>query len=182
MDHTLAVLVEDKPGVLNRVASLFRRRQFNIESLTVGHTDQPGISRMTIVTECSDIETERLIAYLYKLVNVLQVNDLTNVANVTRDLAMIKVNATIDSRTHIMQIVDVFRARIVDVTNSSFIIEITGDEEKIEGFIENLRPFGIIEMGRTGIVALARGSMSQAASNTNGNGNGVKRPLPVQMN
>jgi acetolactate synthase-1/3 small subunit len=182
MDHTLAVLVEDKPGVLNRVASLFRRRQFNIESLTVGHTDQPGISRMTIVTECNDIETERLIAYLYKLVNVLQVNDLTNVANVTRDLAVIKVNASIENRTHIMQIVDVFRARIVDVTNTSFIIEITGDEEKIEGFIENLRPFGIIEMGRTGIVAMARGSMSQAAANTNGNGNGVKRPLPVQMN
>jgi acetolactate synthase I/III small subunit len=180
MYHTLAVLVEDKPGVLNRVASLFRRRQFNIESLAVGHTDQSGISRMTIVTECSDIEIERVIAYLYKLVNVLQVNDLTHVANVTRDLAMIKVNASIESRTHIMQIVDVFRARIVDVTSSSFIIEITGDEEKIEGFIENLRPFGIIEMGRTGIVAMARGAVSQAAPN--GNGNGYKRPVPAQMN
>ena len=180
MQHTLVALVEDKPGVLNRVASLFRRRQFNIESLAVGHTDQSGISRMTIVTECRDIEIERVIAYLYKLVNVLQVNDLTHVANVTRDLAMIKVNASIESRTHIMQIVDVFRARIVDVTNSSFIIEITGDEEKIEGFIENLRPFGIIEMGRTGIVAMARGVVSQAAPN--GNGNGYKRPVPAQMN
>jgi acetolactate synthase-1/3 small subunit len=178
MNHTLAVLVEDKPGVLNRVASLFRRRQFNIESLTVGHTEQAGISRMTIVTECSEIEIERLVAYLYKLVNVLQVNDLTNVPSVTRDLAMIKVNASIDNRTHIMQIVDVFRARIVDVTNSSFIIEITGDEDKIEGFIENLRPFGIIEMGRTGVVAMGRGSGSQVAPN----GNGYKRPISVQMN
>jgi acetolactate synthase-1/3 small subunit len=178
MNHTLAVLVEDKPGVLNRVASLFRRRQFNIESLTVGHTEQAGISRMTIVTECSEIEIERLVAYLYKLVNVLQVNDLTNVPSVTRDLAMIKVNASIDNRTHIMQIVDVFRARIVDVTNSSFIIEITGDEDKIEGFIENLRPFGIIEMGRTGVVAMGRGSGSQVSPN----GNGYKRPISVQMN
>lgn len=180
MYHTLAVIVEDKPGVLNRVASLFRRRAFNIESLTVGHTDQPGASRMTIVIDCNDIDIERLTAYLYKLVNVLQVSDLTHVPSVTRDLAMIKVNATIESRTHIMQIVDVFRARIVDVTNSSFIIEITGDEEKIEGFIENLRPFGILEMGRTGVVAMARGQVNQPMINNNGNG--YKRPVQIQVN
>ncbi len=179
MSHTLAVLVENKPGVLNRVASLFRRRQFNIESLTVGHTDQPDISRMTIVTDCTDIEIERLTAYLYKLVNVLQVNDLTHVPNVARDLAMIKVNASIENRTHIMQIVDVFRARIVDVTSSSFIIEITGDEEKIESFIENLRPFGILELGRTGQVAMARGGTTQIVSF---NGNGHKHPVAIEMN
>ena len=158
MYHTIVALVEDKPGVLNRVASLFRRRTFNIESLTVGHTEQPGVSRMTIVVDSDDQSVERLTAYLYKLVNVIQVEDLTVLPKVTRDLAMIKVSATPESRTHIMQTVDVFRARIVDVTNSSFIIEITGDEEKIEGFVDVLRPLGIIEMVRTGVVAMARGT------------------------
>lgn len=172
MNHTIVALVEDKPGVLNRVASLFRRRAFNIESLTVGHTEQPGVSRMTIVVNSDDLSIERLIAYLYKLVNVIQVEDLTHVPRVTRDLAMIKVSATPENRTHIMQTVDVFRARIVDVTNTSFIIEITGDEEKIEGFVEVLRPLGIIEMVRTGVVAMARGG-APLYVNGNGNGNGV---------
>lgn len=172
MNHTIVALVEDKPGVLNRVASLFRRRAFNIESLTVGHTEQPGVSRMTIVVDSDDLSIERLIAYLYKLVNVIQVEDLTHVPRVTRDLAMIKVSATPENRTHIMQTVDVFRARIVDVTNTSFIIEITGDEEKIEGFVEVLRPLGIIEMVRTGVVAMARGG-APLYVNGNGNGNGV---------
>ncbi len=158
MMHTIVVLVEDKPGVLNRVASLFRRRAFNIESLTVGHTEVPGISRMTICVECDDVSIERLVAYLYKQVNVVQVVDLTHTPVVSRDLAMIKVSATAESRGQIMQIVDVFRARIVDVTNSSFIVEITGDEEKIEGFIDLLRPWGIIEMARTGVVSMARGA------------------------
>ncbi len=169
MNHTIVALVEDKPGVLNRVASLFRRRTFNIESLTVGHTEQPGVSRMTIVVDSDAQSIERLTAYLYKLVNVIQVEDLTGLPRVTRDLAMIKVSATPENRTHIMQTVDVFRARIVDVTNSSFIIEITGDEEKIEGFVEVLRPLGIIEMVRTGVVAMARGTEPLYI---NGNGNG----------
>ena len=169
MNHTIVALVEDKPGVLNRVASLFRRRAFNIESLTVGHTEQPGISRMTIVVESEDSNIERLVAYLYKLVNVIQVIDLTSSPKVTRDLAMIKVSANSESRTHIMQIVDVFRARIVDVTNTSFIIEITGDEEKIDGFVDVLRPLGIIEMVRTGIVAMGRGVTTLVqTSNSNG--------------
>jgi acetolactate synthase-1/3 small subunit len=158
MKHTLVVLVEDKPGVLDRVASLFRRRAFNIESLTVGHTEKSGISRMTIYLDSDEANMARLTAYLYKLVNVIQVLDLTSVSNVTRDLALIKVNANDESRSHIMQIVDVFRARVIDVTNNSFIIEITGDEEKVEGFIDVLRPWGIIEMVRTGIVAMGRGS------------------------
>jgi acetolactate synthase-1/3 small subunit len=158
MRHTLAALVEDKPGVLNRVASLFRRRTFNIESLTVGHTETPGISRMTIVVDTDDTNTERLVAYLYKLVNVIQVFDLTTVSSVTRDLAMIKVTASPENRYQVMQVVDVFRARIVDVSNNSLIIEITGDEEKIEGFMEVLRPLGIIEMARTGLVTMARGT------------------------
>ena len=168
MQHTLVVLVEDKPGVLNRVASLFRRRAFNIESLTVGHTDQPGVSRMTIVVDSDDTSVERLTAYLYKLVNVIQVHDLTTVPTVSRDLAMIKVNAPAETRTHIMQTVDVFRARIVDVTNSSFIIEVTGDEEKITGFVEVLQPLGIIEMVHTGQVTMARGASPLPVANGNG--------------
>ena len=158
MQHTLVALVEDKPGVLNRVSSLFRRRTFNIESLTVGHTEQHGISRMTIVVDSDETSVERLTAHLYKLVNIIQIEDLTRRPSVTRDLAMIKVNATPETRTHIMQTVDVFRARIVDVANDSLIIEITGTEDKIEGLIEVLRPLGIIEMVRTGIVAMTRGS------------------------
>jgi acetolactate synthase I/III small subunit len=169
MYHTIIALVEDKPGVLNRVASLFRRRAYNIESLTVGHTEQPGISRMTIVVESDDLNIERLVAYLYKLVNVIQVVDLTSSPKVTRDLAMIKVNASTDNRSDIMHFVETFRARIVDVTNTSFIIEITGDEDKIEGFVEVLRPYGIIEMVRTGIVAMARGvNAFNAATASNG--------------
>lgn len=169
MNHTIVALVDDKPGVLNRVASLFRRRAFNIDSLTVGHTETSGISRMTIVVNSDETSVERLIGYLLKLVNVIQVFDLTLIPSVNRDLAMIKVNVNAENRMHITQIVDVFRARIVDVTNNSFIIEITGDEEKIEGFIDVLRPWGIIEMVRTGIVTMARG---MAPLYPNGNGNG----------
>ncbi len=171
MQHTIVALVENKPGVLNRVASLFRRRGFNIDSLTVGRTEQPEISRMTIVVDADETNIERLISYLYKLVNVIQVHDLTKIPTVSRDLAMIKVNANDENRTHIMQIVDVFRAHIVDVSNNSFIIEITGDEEKIEGFIDVMRPWGIIETVRTGIVAMARGAVPLFTSNgENGNG------------
>jgi len=177
MQHTLVALVEDKPGVLNRVSSLFRRRAFNIESLTVGHTNQSGISRMTIVVDSDETSVARLTAHLYKLVNVIQIDDLTAVPSVSRDLAMIKVNATPDNRTHIMQTVDVFRARIVDVTNNSFIIEITGDEEKINGFVDVLRPLGIIEMVRTGMVSMARGVLPVPSSN----GNGHKPALEIQI-
>jgi acetolactate synthase-1/3 small subunit len=158
MEHIFVVLVEDKPGVLNRVASLFRRRAFNIESLAVGHTELPGISRMTIVIDGEQTNADRVMAYLYKLVNVIQVEDLSGHAMVRRDLVMIKVSATAENRAEIMQMVDVFRAHIVDVTSNSMIVEVTGDEEKINGFIEVMRPMGIIEMVRTGAVAMARGS------------------------
>jgi acetolactate synthase-1/3 small subunit len=168
MHHTIVALVEDKPGVLNRVASLFRRRSFNIESLTVGRTETEGISRMTIYVDSDEVSAERLMAYLYKLVDVIQIHDLTAVPSVSRDLAMIKVNAGPENRTQIMQVVDVFRARIVDVTGSSFIIEITGDEEKIAGFIDVLRPWGIIEMVRTGVVSMARGLAPLYSNGNNG--------------
>ncbi len=177
MQHTLIALVEDRPGVLNRVSSLFRRRAFNIDSLTVGRTDQPGISRMTIVMDSDNASAERVTSYLYKLINVIHIEDVTSRPSVSRDLAMIKVSVTQANRTEIIQLVDVFRARIVDVANDSLIIEITGDEEKINGFVEVLRPYGIVEMVRTGIVSMLRGSVTQTNSyvygmNGNGNGNG----------
>jgi len=158
MKHTLVILVEDKPGVLNRVASLFRRRTYNIESLTVGHTNLEGISRMTIVVEGDEFSIERLTSYLYKLVNVIQVDDLYEKPMVSRDLVLIKVTATAANRSEVIQMVDVFRARIVDVTSNSMIVEATGDEEKISSLVEVLKPLGIIEMVRTGSVAMARGS------------------------
>jgi acetolactate synthase-1/3 small subunit len=158
MAHTFVAYVEDKPGVLNRVASLMRRRAFNIESLTVGHTDQSGVSRMTVVVDTDDLGARRLEANLYKLVNVLRVESVTDVPAVVRDLALIKVQADAGTRPQVMQLVDVFRARVVDVANESLVIEITGTEDKIDGLTEVLRPFGIIEMVRTGIVAMRRGS------------------------
>jgi len=157
MHHTLVAYVEDKPGVLNRVASLFRRRAFNIESLAVGHTDQEGVSRMTIVVDTDDLGARRLEANLYKLVNVLRVEDVSGEAAVVRDLAMVKVAADGQTRAQIMQLCDVYRARVVDVTSESLIIEITGTEDKIDSLVDVLRPFGIIEMVRTGVVAMRRG-------------------------
>jgi acetolactate synthase-1/3 small subunit len=173
MEHTLVVLVEDRPGVLNRVASLFRRRAFNIESLTVGHTELPGISRMTIVIDGDQTNVERVTTNLYKLVNVIQVADLVGMPAVSRDLALIKVSVSTINRSEVIQLVDVFRARIVDVANDSLVIEITGDEDKINGFVDVLRPFGILEMVRTGVVAMARG-VGFAFPTLNGNGNGQR--------
>ena len=160
MITTFAIHVEDKPGVLTRVSSLFRRRAFNIESLTVGHTDRPGVSRMTVVVDTDELGARRIEAHIYKLVNVLRVENITLAPAVFRDLAMIKVAATAESRTHIMQLVDVFRARVVDVAPDSLIIEITGTEDKIDGLLEVLRPYGVLEMVRTGRVAMSRGLRS----------------------
>jgi acetolactate synthase I/III small subunit len=157
MYHTIVVLVENKPGVLNRVASLFRRRQFNIESLTVGHTDTPEVSRMTIVVDGGKANVERIIYYLYRLVNVIQVEDLSDKKMVARDLALIKISTASEKRAEIFQMVEVFRARVIDVTQTSLIIEVTGDTSKIDGFVDVLKPLGIIEMVRTGTVAMQRG-------------------------
>ena len=163
MITTFAIYVENKPGVLTRVASLFRRRAFNIESLTVGHTESPGVSRMTVAVDADELSARRIEAHIYKLVNVLRVENITASPAVFRDLAMIKVAATAESRTHIMQLVDVFRARVVDVAPDSLIIEITGTEDKIDGLLEVLRPYGVLEMVRTGRVAMARGLRGAAA-------------------
>jgi acetolactate synthase-1/3 small subunit len=176
MLNTFVVHVENKPGVLNRVASLFRRRAFNIESLTVGHTDQPGISRMTIVTDTDAGGALRVEANLYKLVNVLRVDNITHLPAVFRDLAMIKVKSTPETRGELMHLAQVFRARVLDVAGDSLVIESTGAEEKIDGLIEVLRPFGIVEMVRTGRVAITRGARSAAAAAA---GNG--RAVPVLL-
>jgi acetolactate synthase-1/3 small subunit len=154
--HTFIVYVENKPGVLNRVASLFRRRAYNIESLTVGHTERPGVSRMTIVSTIPSGAAHRVESNIYKLVNVLSVEDVTFSPTVARSLALIKVEATDESRHRLMQIVRVFRARVIDMGPQSLIIEITGAENKLNALLEVLRPFGIIEMVRTGQVAMTR--------------------------
>ena len=157
MDRTLVAWVEDRPGVLNRVASLFRRRAFNIESLTVGHTEEPGVSRMTIVVDGEKTDTEKVMQNLYKLVNVIRVEDVTETPAVFRDLALIKVNASNGQRSEVMQIVDTFRARVVDLGLETLTVEVTGTEDKINGLCEILQPFGVQEMVRTGRVAMVRG-------------------------
>jgi len=155
--HTLIAYVEDKPGVLNRVASLFRRRNFNIESLTVGGTDQPGVSRLTVVVEASEAGARIVEANLYKLVNVLRVDDLTHKASLTRELGLVKIKVTNDNRSQVLQLVEVFRARVVDVDEKTITVEVTGTPEKIVKFEMIMRPFGIVEMVRTGAVSMARG-------------------------
>jgi acetolactate synthase I/III small subunit len=157
--QTFAVYVDNKPGVLNRVASLFRRRAFNIESLTVGHTETQGVSRMTIVVDTDERGARLVEANLYKLIPVRRVDNITKLSTIGRDLAMIKVSATGDARTQVMQIVDVYRARIVDVSPDSLVIETTGTEDKIDSLVEVLRHYGVIEMVRTGRVAMARGNV-----------------------
>lgn len=156
--HTLVALVEDKPGVLNKVASLFRRRGFNIESIAVGRTEQPGLSRMTIVVDSDSGEVEQIRKQFDKLIEVIKVSDITDSEMVARELALIKVKATASTRSEIIQIVDIFRANIVDVAPDSLMVEVTGDEDKIDSLFRLLRGFGIKEMARTGRIALTRGA------------------------
>jgi len=158
MKHTLSVVVENQPGVLTRVVTLFRRRGYNIDSLAVGRTENPAISRITIVVEGEEDVIEQVTKQLHKLIEVIKINDITEEPSVERELALIKVRADNTSRGEIMQIVDIFRARIVDIGRNSLIIEATGDENKVDAIEESLRPFGILEMVRTGKVALVRGS------------------------
>lgn len=156
--HTLVALVEDKPGVLNRIASLFRRRAFNIQSLAVGGSEHPGLSRMTIVTWGDDAQIEQVRKQLEKLVNVVKVSDITEEDVVTRELALVKVKATASTRSEIIQIVDIFRANIVDVAPNSLTVEVTGDEDKLNSLLKLLRDFGVKELARTGRIALTRGT------------------------
>ena len=158
--RTFVVLVEDVPGVLDRVASLFRRRAYNIESLSVGHTDREGVSHITVVMNADDRTASLVEANLYKVASVLEVKDVSNLPSVVRDLALIKVRADHKNRSEILQVAEVFRARVVDVSPEALIFEITGSEDKINGLIDVLRPFGILGLARTGVVAMARATES----------------------
>ncbi|MHB9032750.1 MAG: acetolactate synthase small subunit [Anaerolineae bacterium] len=156
--RTLVGLMEDKPGVLSHVSNLFRRRNYNIESLSVGHSETPGISRMTVVVNGDDAVVEQVIKQLYKLVNILKVSDIDDNASVTRELALIKVYAPAAVRAEVKQLVDIFRAIIIDVALESLTVEITGTEDKVDSLIAMLRPYGIKELARTGRVSMVRGS------------------------
>lgn len=169
MKHTLVALVENKPGVLVRVAGMFRRRNFNIESLTVGHTETSDLSRMTIVVDGAQTDIEQVERNLGKLVNVVGLTDLTEYPAVVRDLALIKVRASGTSRGELMQLASIFDAKIIDVAADAVIIEIAATEQKVNSLVDLCVPFGIVEMVRTGRVAMARGGMN---GNGNGNGNG----------
>jgi len=158
MKHTIAVIVENKSGVLTRIAGLFSRRSFNIDSLSVGATDNPDYSRMTITVHGDRDVLEQVIKQLSKLINVIRVSELEAGESVERELAIIKVNADKESRSEIMQIVNIFRAKIIDVSHRSMIIEVTGDEEKVDAIVQLLRQFGIKEIARTGKVSMVRGA------------------------
>lgn len=174
MKHTMVALVENKPGVLARVALLFRRRNYNIESLTVCQTESPELSRMTIVVNTEDTDAALVEKNLRKLINVLDVHDMAHLPTVARDLALIKVQADANSRAEIAQLADIFRAKIIDVAADSVIVEATGDEEKIDGLLELLRPKGVLELARTGRVAMMRGS-DAATVRANGNGHNAEQ-------
>jgi len=156
MRHTISVLVENKFGVLTRIAGLFSGRGYNIDTLNVGPTHDPNTSRMTIVTRGDDATLEQIVKQLNKLVDVLQVRDFREGEYVDRELVLVKVNVDSKTRAEVMQITDIFRAKIVDVQPASLTIEITGDESKVEKFIELMKTFGVLELNRTGKVALPR--------------------------
>lgn len=162
--HTFIVYVEDRPGVLNRVASLFRRRGFNIESLSVGHSETPGVSRMTLVVPASEGSAQRIEAHLWKLVHVVRVEDITGDPSIVRELALIKVTADHDNRAAVMQLAHVFHARVVDVGPECLVAEICASEAKVDGLLEVLRPYGVLEVVRTGRVAMSRGSAATPAA------------------
>ena len=156
MKHTISVLVENRPGVLSRISGLFSGRGFNIDSLSVGETQDPTVSRMTIVAQGDDAVLEQITKQLNKLIDVIKVQDFAKKDFVYRDLMLLKVSCSSQNRSEIMQIVDIFRAKIVDVAANSLVIEITGTEKKVAALINLIKPFGIKEIARTGRVAMAR--------------------------
>ena len=166
--HTIVALVEDRPGVLTRIASMFRRRGFNIASLAVGKSEQLGLSRMTFVVEGDEDTVNQVTKQLDKLIDVIRVNDITAEDHIGRELALIKVHANTANRGEVIQIVQLFRASIVDVGAQSLVIEITGEEDKINAIHDLLKPFGIIEMLRTGLVAMVRGQSDGRTSDGGG--------------
>jgi acetolactate synthase-1/3 small subunit len=161
--HILVAIVENKPGVLNRVSSLFRRRNFNIESIAVGHAAQPNMSRMTMIVEGNNAKVEQVRKQLDKLIEVVKIVDITDESPVSRELALIKIKATTATRSEIIEIVDIFRANIVDVSTDSLMVEVTGDEDKLGSLLALLKGFGIREIARTGLIALPRGGVGPLA-------------------
>jgi acetolactate synthase-1/3 small subunit len=155
--HTIIALVEDRPGVLNRIASKWRQRGFNIESLAVGHSEQPGLSRMTFVVDATT-DAEQVVKQLDKLVDIVDIRDISHDVFVAREMALIKVRVDAGSRSHIIEVVDIFRANIIDVSADSLVVEVTGDEGKVNAMFELLKDYGVIEMVRTGQVAMLRGA------------------------
>ena len=162
--HTLSILVEDKPGVLARVASLFSRRGFNIQSLAVGATEQKNLSRMTIVVAVEDLPLEQVSKQLHKLVNVIKVVEQENENSVDRELALIKVRADAGTRGQVVEAVNLFRAKVIDVSTESLIIECTGTPEKLEALLKVLEPYGIREIVQSGVVSMTRGPRSITGS------------------
>lgn len=157
MKHTLAVLVENRPGVLTHISGLISRRAFNIESIAAGYTEEADTTRITVVVQADEIELEQVVNQLSKLVDVIKISNLTAIDAIHRELAMIKVKASPETRSDIVDIVDIFRAKIVDVNRETMVIELTGEETKIDAFCEVLKDYGIIEIVRTGKIALSRG-------------------------
>ncbi|MGW9019996.1 acetolactate synthase small subunit [Leucobacter chromiiresistens] len=158
--HVLSLLVEDKPGLLTRVAGLFARRSFNIESLAVGPTEMRGLSRITVVVDQDDVLLEQVTKQLNKLVNVIKIVELDGAASVQREHVLIKVRADNQSRSHVLEAVTLFRARVVDVVPDALTIEVTGDRGKIDAFLKVLEPYGIKEIAQSGLIAMGRGSKS----------------------
>ena len=156
--HTLSVLVENKPGVLARIAALFSRRGFNIDSLAVGPTEHPEISRMTVVVDVEALPLEQVTKQLNKLVEVLKVVELEPNASVQREILLVKVRADVNSRSHVLETVQLFRAKVVDVASDTLTIEVTGNRDKLSAFLEVLEPFGVKELVQSGMVAIGRGS------------------------
>jgi acetolactate synthase-1/3 small subunit len=170
--HTIVALVENRPGVLNKIASKWRQRGFNIESLTVGHSETPGLSRMTFTVDGAAHDVEQVTKQLYKVIEVVKITDVTESRTVARELALIKVSALKENRSAIIEIVNMFRANIIDVAVDALVIEVTGDEEKIDALLAMLQPFGVKELVRTGRVAMTRGSAATVAT---ASANGAER-------
>jgi acetolactate synthase-1/3 small subunit len=158
--HTLSVLVENKPGVLARIAALFSRRGFNIDSLAVGPTEHPEISRMTVVVDVDALPLEQVTKQLNKLIEVLKVVELEPTASVQREILLVKVRTDIHSRSHVLETVQLFRAKVVDVASDTLTIEVTGNRDKLAAFLEVIEPFGVKELVQSGMVAIGRGSRS----------------------
>jgi acetolactate synthase-1/3 small subunit len=158
--HTLSVLVENRPGVLTRVAGLFARRSFNIHSLAVGPTEHEGISRMTVVVDVDELPLEQVTKQLNKLINVIKIVELEPTASVQREMLLVKVRADLQTRTHVLETVELFRARVIDVAPDAVTIEATGSPDKLEALLKVLEPFGIRELAQSGLVGIGRGSRS----------------------